>query len=77
MKFRFKLIPIWQVQLVAAHKDLIGYILESIVHHQFVLICSHNYTDGLSISFCVHFFPVIIQVKIHLSDIFVLNLAAF
>lgn len=75
--FLFQLLPVGQIQLISAYKKLIRNILGSISDHQFILIGSHNNSNGFCISFRVHFFSVIVQVQIHLADIFMLDFTPF
>lgn len=73
----FQLFPVRQVQLIAADEQLIGNILRRVFHHQLVFVCSQNNTDWFCIPLSIHFLPVIIQVQIHLPDIFMLNFTTF
>lgn len=75
-EFCFQLPPVWQIELIPADENLIGDVLQGILHNQPVLIGSEYDADGLGVALSIHFLAVIIQIEVHLSDIFMLNLAA-
>ena len=59
-----------------AHKHLICDILERIVHDQLVLICAKDNSNRLCIPFRIHLLPIIIQIEIHLTNVFMKNFSA-
>ena len=70
----FKLFSVRQIQLIAAYKKLIGDILESILHDQLVLICTEYQAYRFGVTLSIHFLLVVVEIEIHLSNIFMLNL---
>ncbi len=39
---------LWQIELVACYKQLIGYTLQGILHQKLVFSCSQNYANRSS-----------------------------
>ena len=76
-ELRFQLLPIWQIQLISAYEDLVGDILQCIMHNQFILVSTKNDADRLSIPLRIHLLTVVIQIEVHLSDILMLNFPTF
>ena len=72
-EFRFKLFSIRQVELITAHKNLVGNVLERVLHDQLVLIGTEHDADRFRVALGVHFLPIVVQVEIHLADVLVLD----
>ncbi len=47
------------------------------MHNQFILIGTKNDADWLGVPFRIHLLTVVIQIEVHLPDIFMLNLSTF
>ena len=75
-EFCFELFSIRQVELITAHKDLVGNILERVLHDQLVLIGTEYDADRFRVALCIHFLPIIVQIEIHLADVLVLDFTA-
>ena len=75
-EFRFKLFSIRQVELITAHKDLVGNVLERVLHDQLVLIGTEYNADRFCVALGIHFLPIVVQIEVHLADILVLDFTA-
>ena len=75
-EFRFKLFSIRQVELITAHKNLVGNVLERVLHDQLVLIGTEYDADRFCVTLSVHFLPIVVQIEVHLADVLVLDFTA-
>ena len=50
-ELRLQLFAVRQIQLISAYKDLICYVLQCVMHDQFILICTKDNANRLGISF--------------------------
>ena len=72
-EFCFKLFSSRQVELITAHKDLVGNVLERVLHDQLVLIGTEYDADRFRVALRVHFLPIVVQVEVHLANVLVLD----
>lgn len=72
-----KFFTAWKIQLVATHKKLARHSLQSILHGYFIFRRTQYDSYGFVIPFGILFILEIIEIEIHLPNVFITDFTAF